>query len=238
MDQPLIVASDTHNSHFRVVKKTATVQNKHCEAGGPASSVAAVEADGRLDQILRVLRDQDTTNPMLPLVVSQARHQAGSAELWTDLSVQKDYLIFICDSSKLHQEVLSTLLNIRKKQIQRRRNPKHNAMVKNAITFIYDNFQHPISSRDVADHVCLSRNHFAEQFKKATKVTPSCYINRLRINKAKQLIIEKPHWDFATVAEHCGFSDAYYFSRIFKERTTLAPRDFKQIFLELFMKTF
>lgn len=237
MKDHLIVIADSQNLSFlvdvlqkicfREVKTTPTELNqKLCV--GVDSSIVAEEPAGRPQQIMYSLKHDDTKSPIPPLAVIHTEHSAECAELWADLSTQRDFLLLICDPAKLHEKILSILLEILKRPIQRKRVSVQNAMVRNAITFISENLQRPISSRDVANHVCLSRNHFAVQFKMVTGSTPSAFINRLRIDRAKKLIIEKPHWSFKIVAEHCGFSDAYYFSKIFKDYTSQSPRDFKQ----------
>ena len=80
----------------------------------------------------------------------------------------------------------------------------------------------------VAEHVCLSPNHFSTIFSQECKTTFIEYLTYVRIEKAKQLIknTDKKGYD---IAYECGFSDPHYFSYIFKKNTGLTPREFKGI---------
>jgi AraC-like DNA-binding protein len=102
------------------------------------------------------------------------------------------------------------------------------ARVKKAIVFINKNHTNRISCRDVAKHVCLSRNHFAELFKRETGSTVTGFLNYVRITRAGKLIREHPEETFSAIAEEVGFSDVYYFSRIFKRITGRSPRRFRK----------
>jgi ligand-binding sensor protein len=54
------------------------------------------------------------------------------------------------------------------------------------------------------------------------------YIRNLRIEKAKNLLIGHTDMNIADVAFECGFDDYNYFISLFKKKTGLPPRKFKQ----------
>ena len=54
-----------------------------------------------------------------------------------------------------------------------------------------------------------------------TGVTLVKYINTLRIEKARSLLLTKePQKSIAEIADACGFYDVSYFTRVFREKTT------------------
>ena len=55
------------------------------------------------------------------------------------------------------------------------------------------------------------------------------WMTGLRINAAKQVLLDHPEWNNETVAQHCGFSDRSYFTRKFKEATGLSPSEFASL---------
>lgn len=62
-------------------------------------------------------------------------------------------------------------------------------------------------------------------FKKATGETIFRYLNRVRINHAEALILNSP-WKMSVIGSKVGFSDEYYFSRVFKKYTGKSPTEY------------
>ena len=73
----------------------------------------------------------------------------------------------------------------------------------------------------------ISRRQFDDLFKKRFDTTPARYITLQKIEYAKQLLA-MPHLSIMEVAERSGFSDVYYFSKVFKKETGSTPSDFRK----------
>ena len=71
----------------------------------------------------------------------------------------------------------------------------------------------------------MSYRHFRRLFQQCTGVPPGQYLLNLRINRAKRLL-EEP-LTIAEVAYRAGFSDPYYFSRLFKQKTGVSPKKWR-----------
>lgn len=98
--------------------------------------------------------------------------------------------------------------------------------MKDAITFIKRNYRSELSLRDVASSVYQSPSYFSRLFKKETGENFSDYINRVRIDQAKKLLLEE-HIPLNRLATEVGYSDQSYFSKIFKKKTGLSPRQYR-----------
>ncbi|MDD9267053.1 response regulator [Paenibacillus sp. GCM10023248] len=84
-----------------------------------------------------------------------------------------------------------------------------------------------ISINDIADRMSLNISYLSREFKKYKGVAPIEYLTRLRITKAKQLLDHEPHMKFKDIAARVGYSNQYYFSRVFKFITGLTPTEYK-----------
>lgn len=73
----------------------------------------------------------------------------------------------------------------------------------------------------------LTQRRFCDLFFKHVGTTPNRYIISKRIDLAKELL-SLGYLSCHEVAELCGFSDAYYFSKVFKKEVGQSPDQFKR----------
>lgn len=72
-----------------------------------------------------------------------------------------------------------------------------------------------------------SPNHFRALFKEQCGCAPLQYYNQLKIQLARQQILQnKSIMTISEIAARCGFSDPYYFSRMFKKHTGTSPMQY------------
>lgn len=104
---------------------------------------------------------------------------------------------------------------------------KNTVLLMPALTYIEENLSSPPPTNDFLASLCsISCVYFRKLFNKKFGMPPSKYITMLRIERAKGLIIS----DFvslADVAESCGFSNIYHFSKVFKQVTGMTPTQYK-----------
>ena len=82
-----------------------------------------------------------------------------------------------------------------------------------------------ISISEIADRLGLNRSYFSAVFKERTGLAPQDYLTELRIEKAVELMI-KYKKSPSVAATSTGYSDIYNFSRMFKRRMGISPREF------------
>jgi YesN/AraC family two-component response regulator len=100
-------------------------------------------------------------------------------------------------------------------------------LVRQAMAYIHTHYSESISRTDLARHVALSDDHLTFCFRKELGVTPIAYLNRYRVNQAKQLLAD-PGKSITEVALEVGFSDSGYFSRVFRREVGLSPEAYRQ----------
>ena len=83
-----------------------------------------------------------------------------------------------------------------------------------------------ISLNRVAQAVNVSAGYFSELFHKATGVTFTDYVSRVRVEKVKNLL-QNPRLQITTIAYDTGFKSLSQFNRTFKQLTGLSPRAYR-----------
>lgn len=82
------------------------------------------------------------------------------------------------------------------------------------------------SFEQVCKNSYISRTHFNKLFFQAYKCTPSSYISKKRIERAKQFLINGS-FSNEEIAHLCGFNDVKYFYTVFKRVTGFTTKEYK-----------
>ncbi|MFC5529796.1 response regulator [Cohnella yongneupensis] len=101
-------------------------------------------------------------------------------------------------------------------------------MLEQAKTYILRNFgQDRLSLQDVADHVCVSASHLSKVFSQETGQTFIEFLTHARIRRAMELLQTTSDKSYE-IAHQVGYSDAHYFSNLFKKVTGMTTKDFRK----------
>ena len=84
----------------------------------------------------------------------------------------------------------------------------------------------------VAEFVCISPRHFKRRFKNATGESPLNYLQKLRIDEAKNRL-ENTLESINEITRRIGYEDDSAFRRLFKRHTSLSPREYRDKFLQM-----
>jgi two-component system response regulator YesN len=100
-------------------------------------------------------------------------------------------------------------------------------VMKQACDFAEKSYMQEISLSQISEFVGLSVSHFSALFKQHSGDSFVNYMNGIRINKAKQLLLE-PDLKIYQVADMVGFSSMPYFNRVFKNITGMSPNEYRK----------
>lgn len=107
--------------------------------------------------------------------------------------------------------------------------PNGNDKFSYIMTYIHSHYTDPsLSVACLADLYGSSATYFRRVFTEACGVPPLQYINRLKINRAKELL-SSGYYSVAEAAYATGFTDPKYFSRFVIKETGIAPSKMKGI---------
>ncbi|GAA3928253.1 GlxA family transcriptional regulator [Litoribacillus peritrichatus] len=95
--------------------------------------------------------------------------------------------------------------------------------------YLQTHYAQPVSVSQLAALSCLTERTFLRHFVQATRHKPNDYLQRLRIQKACDLI-ESSAATFETIAMDVGYEDNSAFRKTFRKITGLTPSEFKRRF--------
>ena len=98
--------------------------------------------------------------------------------------------------------------------------------IKQVLLYVQTHFAEPISVKDAAALIDYSDAHFMRVFKKETGSTFADYLSDYRLRYAAYLLRESTE-SVSEIASMCGFESASYFTRCFRRKHGLSPRDFR-----------
>jgi DNA-binding response OmpR family regulator len=100
-------------------------------------------------------------------------------------------------------------------------------MVRKAMAYIHEHSTEPISLKNVARSVGISKEYLARCFHQETGLTLVTYLNRYRIGQAKARL-EAGEQNLTKIALEVGFSSGPYFSRVFRQEVGVSPSEYRQ----------
>jgi AraC-like DNA-binding protein len=98
--------------------------------------------------------------------------------------------------------------------------------VVSAKKFVQAHVEEPITLNEVVQHVHVSRFYFCKLFKKATGMTLTDYVARVRIEKAKSLLSD-PTRRISEVVFASGFGSIPRFNTVFKRHVGVPPTEYR-----------
>ena len=102
---------------------------------------------------------------------------------------------------------------------------KQNPHVTEIQRYLEAHFREPVTVKEIAAHMGLHPTYCGAVFRQQTGKTILQTLNLLRINRATEML-KYGGARITDVALECGFSDLYYFSRVFKNLTGRSPQQF------------
>lgn len=103
---------------------------------------------------------------------------------------------------------------------------RHKDTIYKALDYIKRNYIEQITLEEVANHVFLNPSYFSKIFKDEMNCTFVAYVNKVRINASKSLLINNtiPLSDISSLV---GFDDQSYFTKVFKKEVGITPGKYR-----------
>jgi len=98
--------------------------------------------------------------------------------------------------------------------------------LRRAIEFMHDNYSRELNLDEIAAAAYLSEYHFAHLFKRITGLSPHVYLANLRLERARDLLVDTA-LPISEIAATVGYQSQSHFTKVFKAVTGVTPRAFR-----------
>lgn len=163
---------------------------------------------------------------------SQPIYTARSAAAGRRLQDEMLYIVNHSDASPIHLIAHGYLFLDQLVQASAdRHSPNEHRLrdfyIKEALTFIEQNFQRDISIEQIAAVCGLNRSYFGKVFRDAVGESPQAYLLHYRMARAAQLLKET-RLPIGEIAAQVNYPNQLHFSRAFKNVHGVSPREYRQ----------
>lgn len=129
-------------------------------------------------------------------------------------------------------DILIDLLRFEEEKSVSNDRPRHprqklNPHLQSALNYLYDNYHRDVSAQNLEKESCCSYRHLSSLFKKEFCMAPIAFLEKLRIEKAQDLI-RHSDYELKKIAEIVGFHSVHYFTTVFKKLIGVPPGEWRK----------
>lgn len=194
--------------------------------------------DIRMPQVdgLQLVQHLKVNCPSVRSVIISGYHDFEYARKAIQFNV-KDYLLKPIESEQLYQCLIRLRIELdaehesivkKMKALKAARGDRIEDTIEKLRLYLEKNFMNEIKLGDIAQGLNFNPSYLSKWFVKIVGETPSSYIIKIRISKAKHLLQSVQELTVKEIGESVGYVDQNYFSRIFKQQTGISPAHYRE----------
>ena len=103
---------------------------------------------------------------------------------------------------------------------------EHHPAVAAMAEYLSEHAAQPLSLALLSERLGYAPQYLSSLFRREAGMSPSAYLQRLRVEKACVLLLE-PHARISQVAQAVGYSDLKHFNAVFRRYKKMSPREFR-----------
>jgi AraC family transcriptional regulator len=104
----------------------------------------------------------------------------------------------------------------------------YKARVDAAIMYMHDHLQEKLVLEDLASNAGFSPFHFHRIFSALIGETPQQFLNRMRLERAANMLVKYSGYSITQIAMNCGFSSSSAFARSFKNHFGTSANEYRK----------
>ncbi len=124
-------------------------------------------------------------------------------------------------------ELMVLLLRDHDRVARQRADSNLSPEIRESLIWLDEHLGEPLSITDVAAASGLSASHFRLRFHRETGFTPSDYLTRRRVTRAKQMLRDN-RLSITAIAFQLGFQSSPYFAAVFRKMTGITPSEYRE----------
>ena len=105
--------------------------------------------------------------------------------------------------------------------------PNKKYIVQQMLRYFNEHYQEKISLDQIAKNMYLSTFYLSKIFKSEIGESPINYLIELRMEKARDLLLNEPQLSIQSIASNVGYEDVYHFSKLFKKHFGISPTKYR-----------
>ena len=201
-------------------KSTKKAQFHVCHAGLIDVAVPIIHAENVIGYL--ILGQMKKTNDF-------SKYLENNRSLPLDIDEMKGYYddLVLFDEERITSVINIALMLAKHILLEKMLYPVTNACVERTVYYIRRNLSEPLSIKQLATAVGYSASEIYKSFHKYHHCTVGEYITQSRVEYAKGLLVETD-FSMEEISGMCGFSNATYFSKKFKELSGVSPLKFRK----------
>ncbi len=137
-----------------------------------------------------------------------------------------DYLFTLDEIEQWHNKMI---LDYTRRMQVLRQNAALSRPISECINYIYAHIKERITIEDLADFTGNSASYISRLFKSEMGISPSDYIRKVKIDKAKNLL-RFSDFSMVEIASYLSFSSQSHFIKLFSEETNLTPKKYRKMY--------
>ncbi|WP_206853861.1 response regulator [Candidatus Enterococcus mangumiae] len=128
------------------------------------------------------------------------------------------------NQAKSVQDLHHLLLALLKEQQNQK---KYSLNVEKVLGILHEHYHEPLTLKEVSEDLHLNVMYLGQLFKKETKKSFSSYLNHLRMEQAKWLLLHS-NQNINEISNEIGYNNTTYFSKLFKKIVGQSPTEYRE----------
>lgn len=147
--------------------------------------------------------------------------------------VSTDFALKIeaCQSVEECGELLKYMVIKYCRLVKKHSQKNYSLLIQKVITQIESDIASDLSLNNLSKIFDVNSSYLSSLFKKETGCTLTDYVNKQRIERAKDLLIST-NLQIQSIAQRCGMLDVNYFTKTFKKYTDLTPKKYREKYMK------
>lgn len=168
---------------------------------------------------------EQTLRRLMSLTLCELQDAAAQNEIYRSL---EDLLAECCDYASLRDGLHRLLADMAaaRERTEREGLPQ-NQLIAGVRGWLDEHYCQPVTSAELARRFGIVPGYLGRLFRENTGCSIGHYVQELRLAKAEQLLRISPPLPLREIAETTGFSDQFYFSKVFKLTHGCTPAEYR-----------